>query len=86
MIQLICVNVPEGHENFLTKGKIYLGEEGIISGSLGYFYSVTNDRGGIEDRYLKCSNPVEFIPKWCAFVKLEEWREIQLNKVIGLEN
>ena len=27
MIKLICVNVPEGYEGLLTKGKIYEGEE-----------------------------------------------------------
>jgi hypothetical protein len=77
-IQLICVNVPTGYEELLTKGKIYTGLE-----SYKFYYNVSNDRAGNDD-YLKCENPEEYIPDWCIFITLEQWRNIQINKVLCL--
>lgn len=74
MIKLICVNVPEGFEGLLTKGKIYEGEENEM-----FYFNVSNDRAA----YLKSSDEIEFIPHWTAFVKLESWRVRQL-KGIGI--
>ena len=78
MIKLICVNVPEGYEGLLTKGKIYEGEENDQ-----FYFNVSNDRAGNKDTYLKSSDEIEFIPKWTAFVKMESWRARQL-KGIGI--
>ena len=78
-IQLMCVNVPKGYEELLTKCKIYTGLE-----SYKFYYNVSNDRAGNKDDYLKCDNPEEYIPDWCIFITLEQWRNIQINKVLIL--
>lgn len=78
MIKLICVNVPEGYEGLLTKGKIYEGEENDM-----FYFNVSNDRTGNKDTYLKSLEEIEFIAKWTVFVKLESWRARQL-KGIGI--
>ena len=78
MTKLICVNVPDGYEGLLTKGKIYEGEENEM-----FYFNVSNDRAGNKDTYLKSSDEIEFIPHWTAFLKLESWRARQL-KGIGI--
>lgn len=78
MIKLICVNVPEGFEGLLTKGKIYEGEENNM-----FYFNVSNDRAGNKDYYPKSYEEIEFIPEWTVFVKLESWRARQL-KGIGI--
>ena len=77
MIQLMCMNVPEGYEGLLTKGKIYSGEEDEM-----FYHSVSNDRGGNKDQYLKCQDELDYISPWVIFIKLENWRERQINSVI----
>ena len=43
MLKLICVNVPDGYEGLLTKGrKIYEGKENDM-----FYYDVSNDRAGV---------------------------------------
>ena len=88
-IKLICVN-PEGYEGFLTKGKIYEGTElNIVSAEvpIGYYVYVNNDKGGNKDKYLKLKDELELdrIPYWCTFIKLENWRQRQLN-LIGIQD
>ena len=84
MTKLICVNVPEGYEGLLTKGKIYEGEENDM-----FYFNVSNDRAGNKDtypksyEYPKSYDEIEFIPHWTIFVKLESWRARQL-KGIGI--
>jgi hypothetical protein len=77
MIPLICVNVPDVYENYLTIGKIYQGEEGTHA-----YHSVLNDKGGNKDFYIKCTDELGFISKYVIFIKLENWRELQINKVL----
>ena len=78
MIQLMCMNVTEGYEGLLTKGKIYRGEEDEM-----FYHSVSNDRGGNKDQYLKCGDELDYISSWVIFIKLENWRERQI-KDLGL--
>ncbi len=75
MIQLMCMNVPEGYEGLLTKGKIYRGEENEM-----FYHSVSNDRGGNKDKYLKYQDELDYQP-WVIFIKLENWRERQINNL-----
>ncbi len=76
MIQLMCMNVPKGYEGLLTKGKIYVGEEDEM-----FYHSVSNDRGGNKDQYLKCQDELDYISPWVIFIKLENWRERQINNL-----
>lgn len=76
MLKLICVNVPDGYEGFLTKGKIYEGKENNM-----FYYDVSNDRTGNKDTYLKSVNEIKYIPEWTVFVRLDNWRARQLKQI-----
>lgn len=76
MIKLICVNVPDGYEGLLTKGKIYEGKE-----NNQFYYDVSNDRAGNKDTYLKSVNEIKYIPEWTVFVRLDNWRARQLKQI-----
>ena len=82
-IKLICVNVNFRYKELLTKGKIYEGEESNISSGLSiiYYDSITNDRGDDKDTYLAVTDELDFIPSWITFIKLENWRQRQLNLI-----
>jgi len=69
------MNVTEGYEGLLTKGKIYRGEENEM-----FYHSVSNDRGGNKDKYLKYQDELDYRP-WVIFIKLENWREIRLKEL-----
>jgi hypothetical protein len=70
------MNVTEGYEGLLTKGKIYRGEEDEM-----FYHSVSNDRGGNKDKYLKCHDELDYISPWVIFIKLENWREIRIKEL-----
>ncbi len=76
MIRLMRMNVPEGYEGLLTKGKIYRGEENEM-----FYHSVSNDRGGNKDQYFKCRDELGYIQPWVIFIKIENWRERQINNL-----
>ena len=76
MIQLMCMNVTEGYEGLLTKEKIYRGEENEM-----FYHSVSNDRGGNKNQYLKCHDELDYISPWVIFIKIENWRERQINNL-----
>jgi len=44
-----------------------------------FYHSVSNDRGGNKNQYLKCHDELDYISPWVIFIKLENWRERQIN-------
>lgn len=73
------MNVPDGYEGLLTKGKIYQGLE-----NERFYYSVHNDRLGNKDTYLKYNlGESTFIPPWVIFITLEQYRNLQIKKLLN---
>ena len=73
-VKIICVNAYP--DESLTTGKIYNAKESK------FYYEIINDRGDIRS-YLKFSvSNVELdLPSWITFLKLEDWRQRQLNSI-----
>lgn len=79
-MKLICVNTPGNYKDYLTIGKIYEGEENEM-----FYHSISNDRGGNKDQYLKQICELEHLSPWVVFIKLDNWRERQINNIL-IEN
>lgn len=76
-MKLICVNKTDGYDGLLTIGKIYEGEEDDM-----FYHSVSNDRGGNKDKYLRCTDELGYLSPWVVFVKLENWRQRKINNIL----
>lgn len=77
-VKLMCVNVPPKYEGFLTKGKIYEGEEVDDT----HYYLVHNDRLGNGDYYLKSQHEeTGDVPLWTVFIRLDNWRARKLKDI-----